>query len=136
MDITIKIGLIVFNVIVMSTLLIFNQNIASAQQEKKSFYLFPEEIEGLEEEILKILHDSFSLKTMVAKKGDNVTVNFYNTEAIERHNFVLNQPYDIIQDLAGGQNATFSFIADNEGIYEYQCSYHLPTMTGQLVVLP
>ena len=136
MDITIKIGLIVFNVIVMSTLLIFNQNIASAQQEKKSFYLFPEEIEGLEEEILKILHDYFSLKTMVAKKGDNVTVNFYNTEAIERHNFVLNQPYDIIQDLAGGQNATFSFIADNEGIYEYQCSYHMPTMTGQLVVLP
>ena len=53
-----------------STLLIFNQNIASAQQEKRSFYLFPEEIEGLEEEILKIPHDSFSLKTVVAKKGD------------------------------------------------------------------
>jgi hypothetical protein len=119
-----------------STLLIFNQSIASAQQEKGSFYLFSEEIEDLEEEFFKIPHDPFSLKTMVAKKVDNITVNFYNIEANEKHNFVLNQPYNIIQDLAGGLNATFSFVANKEGIYEYQCSYHLPTMTGQLVVLP
>ncbi|HJU59803.1 MAG TPA: cupredoxin domain-containing protein [Nitrososphaeraceae archaeon] len=111
-----------------------NNNITNSSS--RIFYLFPEEIEGLEEEILKIPHDSFSLKTMVAKKGDNITVNFYNTEAVEKHNFVLNQPYNIIKDLAGGQNATFSFIANKEKVYEYQCSYHLPTMTGQLVVLP
>ena len=73
---------------------------------------------------------------MVAKKGDNITFNFYNIEANEKHNFVLNQPYNIIKDLAGGQNVTFSFIANKEGIYEYRCSYHLLTMTGQLVVLP
>ena len=111
-----------------------NNNITNSSS--RIFYLFPEEIEGLEEVILKIPHDSFSLKTMVAKKGDNITVNFYNTEAVEKHNFVLNQPDNIIKDLAGGQNATFSFIANKEGVYEYQCSYHLPTMTGQLVVLP
>ena len=132
-------GLIIF---ILIGFLLLNTNVSYAQQanntstNNNSFYLFPEEIEDLEEEFFKIPHDSFSLKTMVAKKGDNVTVNFYNTEANEKHNFVLNQPYNIIQDLAGGQNATFSFIADNEGIYEYQCSYHLPTMTGQLVVLP
>jgi plastocyanin len=144
--------LIIFNLGILSALLLLTTNMAFAQQQQeekeninnnnntnsssRSFYLFPEEIEDLEEEFFKIPHDSFSLKTMVAKKGDNITVNFYNTEANERHNFVLiNQPYNIIQDLAGGQNATFSFIAAKEGIYEYQCSYHLPTMTGQLVVL-
>jgi plastocyanin len=144
-----KLELISFNLGILSILLLLNTNMAFAQQQEeninnnnntnsnsRSFYLFPEEIEGLEEEILKIPHDSFSLKTMIAKKGDNITINFYNTEANEKHNFVLNQPYNIIKDLAGGQNATFSFIADKEGIYEYQCSYHLPTMTGQLVVLP
>jgi hypothetical protein len=36
-------------------------------QEWKIFYLFPVEIEGVEEEILKIPHNSFSVKTMVAK---------------------------------------------------------------------
>lgn len=74
--------------------------------ENRSFYLFPEEIEDLEEEFFKIPHDSFSLKTMVAKKSDNITINFYNTEANEKHNFVLNQPYNIIQDLAGDQKST------------------------------
>lgn len=141
--------LIIFNLGILSTLLLLTTNMAFAQQQdeninnnnntnssSRSFYLFPEEIEDLEEEFFKIPHDSFSLKTMVAKKGDNITINFYNTEANEKHNFVLNQPYNIIQGLAGGQKSTFSFIANNEGIYEYQCSYHLPTMTGQLVVLP
>ena len=132
-------GLIIF---ILIGFLLLNTNVSYAQQanntstNNKSFYLFPEEIEDLEEEFFKIPHDSFSLKTMVAKKGDNITINFYNTEANEKHNFVLNQPYNIIQDLAGGQKSTFSFIANNEGAYEYQCSYHLPTMTGQLVVLP
>lgn len=56
--------------------------------ENRSFYLFPEEIEDLEEEFFKIPHDSFSLKTMVAKKGDNITINFYNTEANKKHNFI------------------------------------------------
>ena len=112
--------LIIFNLGILSTLLLLTTNMAFAQQQdeninnnnntnssSRSFYLFPEEIEDLEEEFFKIPHDSFSLKTMVAKKGDNITINFYNTEANEKHNFVLNQPYNIIQDLAGGQKSTF-----------------------------
>ena len=146
-----KSEVIIFHIGILTAFLLLNTNMAFAQQQEeeeninnnnntnsssRTFYLFPEEIEGLEEEIFKIPHDSFSLKTIVAKKGDSITVNFYNIEAVERHNFVLNQPYNIIQDLTGGQNVTFSFIANKEGIYEYQCSYHLPTMTGQLLVLP
>jgi ABC-type thiamin/hydroxymethylpyrimidine transport system permease subunit len=50
-----------------SAFLVFNTNTAVGQ-EKRNFYLFPVEIEGVEEEILKIPHDSFSIKTMIAKK--------------------------------------------------------------------
>ena len=118
-----------------SAFLVFNTNTAFGQ-EKRNFYLFPVEIEGVEEEILKIPHDSFSVKTMIAKKGDNMTIHYYNTEAQEKHNFVMLNPYNITKDLAGGQHAKISFIADKEGVYQYECTYHMPTMTGQLLVLP
>jgi plastocyanin len=39
-------------------------------------------------------------------------------------------------DLAGGQNATFSFKADTVGGFTYFCSYDLPSMIGHLEVLP
>jgi plastocyanin len=45
-------------------------------------------------------------------------------------------PYNITKDLKGGQHAKISFTADKEGIYQYECTYHMPTMTGQLLVLP
>jgi len=70
-------------------------------QEWKIFYLFPVEIEGEEEVILKIPHNSFSVKTMVAKKGENVAIYYYNIEAPEKHNFVILNLYNITKDLPG-----------------------------------
>ncbi|MGB9168159.1 MAG: cupredoxin domain-containing protein [Nitrososphaeraceae archaeon] len=99
------------------------------------YYIFPTEIEGIEEEFLKIPHDAYSVQTIVAKKGDNLTINFYNTEGEERHTFTLDSPYAINEDLKGGQNSIIKFVADKEGIFTYYCAYHLPTMTGKLVVL-
>ena len=122
--------------ILSSTLFLLPTKNTAFAQEQKTFYLFPVEIEGVEEEILKIPHDSFSVKTMIAKKGDNVTIHYYNTEVQEKHNFVILNPYNITKDLPGGQNAKISFIADKEGVYQYECTYHMPTMTGQLLVLP
>ena len=72
---------------------------------------------------------------MVTKKGDNVTIHYYNP-AQEKHNFVLLNPYNITKDLPGDQHAKISFTADKEGIFQYECTYHMPTMTGQLLVLP
>ena len=43
----------------------------------------------------------FSVKTMIAKKVENMTIHYYNTEAQEKHNFVILNPYNITQDLAG-----------------------------------
>ncbi|MGD1837367.1 MAG: cupredoxin domain-containing protein [Nitrososphaeraceae archaeon] len=94
------------------------------------------EIEDIEEEFPKIPHDGFLPQTIVAEKGKNVTIKFYNTEANEPHTFTLDSPYNINEDLKGRENGTINFIADKEGVFTYYCIYHLPTMTGQLVILP
>ena len=115
---------------------VFAQNTTKNIGGALPYYLFPAEIEGVEEEILKIPHDAYTVQTIVAKKGDNLTIKFYNTEALEAHTFTLDTPYSINEDLQGGQNKTINFVADKEGIFTYYCIYHLPTMTGKLVVLP
>jgi nitrous-oxide reductase len=73
---------------------------------------------------------------MVVNKGDTVNVQFYNTDSTELHSFTIGMPYKIDKDVEGGQNATVTFTADQAGVFQYYCKYHLPTMTGQLVVMP
>jgi hypothetical protein len=46
---------------------------------------------------------------MIAKKGDNMTIHYYNTEAQEKHNFVILNPYNITKDLVGSQYAKNKF---------------------------
>jgi plastocyanin len=106
----------------------------------KTFYVFSAEVEGLDEATARIPGDIYTPPVIVVNGGDSVTVNFYNTEqeTEERHSFTIDaQPYSVDIDIAGGEsgNATFT-AADQEGIFPYYCKYHLPTMVGQLVVLP
>ena len=105
---------------------------------EKTFYVFTSEEENVDEEKLKIAGDSFDVKTLVANKGDKVTVKFYNVDEVqtERHSFTIGDPYkvDIDVGFAGNGNATFT--ADQTGVFTYYCKYHLPVMAGQLVVLP
>jgi plastocyanin len=54
----------------------------------------------------------------------------------ERHSFTIGDPYKVDIDLAFAQNGNARFTADQAGIFTYYCRYHLPVMTGQLVVLP
>ena len=107
----------------------------------KTFYVFSAEIEGLDEATARIPGDIFTPPLIVVNRGDSLTVNFYNTEQEieERHSFTIDaQPYSVDIDIAAGEsgNATFTAAADQEGIFPYYCKYHLPTMVGQLVVLP
>jgi len=44
--------------------------------------------------------------------------------------------YKVDIDLGFAQNGNATFTADQAGIFTYYCRYHLPVMTGQLVVLP
>jgi plastocyanin len=105
---------------------------------EKTFYVFTSEVEGVEEEKLKIAGDSFDVKTLVANKGDKVTLKFYNVDEIqtERHSFTIGDPYKVDIDVGFAENGNTTFTADQTGVFPYYCKYHLPVMTGQLLVLP
>jgi plastocyanin len=105
---------------------------------EKTFYIFTSEIENVAEEKLKVAGDYYSLPTIVANKGDKVTVKFYNVDDVktERHSFTIGDPYKVDIDLGFAQNGNATFTADQTGVFTFYCRYHLPVMTGQLLVLP
>jgi plastocyanin len=105
---------------------------------EKTFYILTSEEENVDEEKLKIAGDSFDVKTLVANKSDKVTVKFYNVDEVqtERHSFTIGDPYKVDIDLGFAENGNATFTADQTGVFTYYCKYHLPIMTGQLVVLP
>jgi nitrous oxide reductase len=105
---------------------------------EKTFYVFTGEVEGVDEEKLKIAGDPFDVKTLVANKGDKVTVKFYNVDEVqtERHSFTIGDPYKVDIDVGFAENGNASFAADQTGVFTFYCKYHLPVMTGQFVVLP
>jgi nitrous oxide reductase len=105
---------------------------------EKTFYVFTSEVENVDENKLKVAGDSFSVHTLVANKGDKVTVNFYNVDDVktERHSFTIGDPYKVDIDLGFAQNGNATFTADQTGLFTFYCRYHLPVMTGQLLVLP
>ena len=134
-----------------------NQTMAPASTNK-TFYLFNTELEGLDEATAGIPHYIYSLPVIVVNRGDSVTANLFNiaeteeeateeegtveeeeeaTEEEGRHSFTINTPpYSVDIDTAAGEPGNATFTADEEGIFEYYCKYHPPTMRGQLVVLP
>ncbi len=135
-----------------------NQTMAPTSTNK-TFYLFNTELEGLDEATAGIPHYIYSLPVIVANRGDSVTVNFFNiaeteeeeeeeteeegtveeeeTEEEGRHSFTIDTPpYSVDIDTAAGESGNVTFTADQEGIFQYYCKYHPPTMRGQLVVLP
>jgi plastocyanin len=67
-----------------------------------------------------------------------VTVHFYNVDDVktERHSFTIGDPYKVDIDLGFGENGSATFTADQSGVFTYYCRYHLPVMTGQLLILP
>ena len=105
---------------------------------EKAFYVFTSEIEGVDEGKLKVAGDVFSVNTLVANKGDKVTVHFYNVDPVkeERHSFTVGDPYAANIDLGFAESGNATFTADNVGVFPFYCQYHQPVMEGQLVVLP
>ena len=49
---------------------------------EKTFYVFTAEVEGVDEEKLKIVGDSYNVDTLVANKGDKVNIKFYNVDDV------------------------------------------------------
>jgi plastocyanin len=79
---------------------------------KKTFYVFSEEMEGINE------------------------THFYNLDPSDRHTFTMAAPYNINRDVGPLENATITFETSDPGVYRFYCTYHQPTMSGQVIVLP
>ncbi|CAN5485961.1 hypothetical protein BH18THE1_BH18THE1_20870 [soil metagenome] len=101
------------------------------------YYIFTQELNA-DEEKLGVSVAVYTLTNIIAHKGDNVTIHFYNTadDVKDRHTFSMQSPYKMNYDLAGGENKTFTFKADTVGGFTYYCTYDLPSMIGHLEVLP
>src|SRR3989338_543436 len=114
-----------------------NLEVGAPGINKNEFYIFTQELNADEEKI-GVPVAVFSLTEIVVHKGDNITIHFINPaeEPDDRHTFTLDSQYKMNYDLAGGESTTFSFTADTVGTFTYYCTYDLPSMVGQLVVLP
>lgn len=109
-----------------------------AEPQTREFYLFSEVDENLDEDELGIPPDKFSLEEITVNKGDRVVIHFYNLEpeeTQEHHSFSMFGPYEMHHDLNASTDKTIEFVAGESGIFQYQCVFHQPTMSGNLVVL-
>jgi len=114
-----------------------NLEVGAPGVNKNEYYIFTQELNA-DEDALGVPVAVFSLTEIVVHRGDNITIHFINPaeEADDRHTFTMQAPYQMNYDLAGGESTTFSFTADTVGTFTYYCTYDLPSMIGQLVVLP
>ncbi|MER5175845.1 MAG: cupredoxin domain-containing protein [Candidatus Nitrosocosmicus sp.] len=106
---------------------------SSSSTTNRTFYLFNSHVPNANETKLGIPTDLFTPSSISVNKGDIVTIHFYNVEN-EPHTFTIGMPYNIDKNVLPGQNTTIIFKADHDGIYQYYCKYHLPTMAGQLII--
>ena len=144
----IKVAAMVLIVISGFTFLMPTLSMASAQSsvpeevsapgvKANEYYIFTQELNA-DEAKLGLPVAVYTLTNIIVHKGDNVTIHFSNTadEVKDRHTFTMQAPYKMNHDLAGGENATFTFKADTVGGFTYYCTYDLPSMIGHLEVLP
>jgi hypothetical protein len=101
----------------------------------KTFHIFTSEIEGKEK--LK-LENSFYINSPAVKKGDKVTVNFYNENSVrqERHSFTIGDPYKVDIDIAFAENDDVTLTANNPTTNQYYSKKHQPLLAGQVLALP
>lgn len=107
--------------------------------QKREFWLFNSGMPEFNETMMGMPHDIYSMQTMTVREGDSVMIHFFNTEPSggDSHSFtMLDSPYAMNVQVAPGQNKTITFEASTVGTFSYFCTFHQPTMRGQLVVEP
>lgn len=114
-----------------------NLQVGAPGVNTNEFYIFTQELNA-DEEKFGVPVAVFTLTQITVHKGDNVTIHFINPaeEPADIHSFSMEAPYQMHYHLDGGQSTEFSFTADTVGTFTYYCKYDLPSMTGQLIVLP
>jgi plastocyanin len=104
---------------------------------KREFWLFNSGIPEFNDTMMGMPHDVYSVQTITVKQGDTVVIHFFNKEpqSGDHHSFtILDQPYKMDIEVNPGENKTITFNANVAGTFTYICTFHQPTMRGQLVV--
>jgi plastocyanin len=105
----------------------------------KTFYLFNGD-SGSNKNVTHMPPDTFVPDTITVNKGDRVNIIFWNTEPVkggDPHNFMTGAPYDInTGNIPPQQSKVIHFVATVAGAFPFFCSIHMPTMRGELVILP
>ena len=71
--------------------------------------------------------------SIVAKKGDSVTLQLVNRHADE-HGFEI-AAFNVKEVVAGEKTSTVKFTADKAGIFPIKCQLHPAHVVGQMLVL-
>jgi len=111
----------------------------SPAAQTRNFYLFSvdQSFNSTLAAGLKADYD-FSTNVITINKGDTLVIHFYNPTD-KSHTFTMTSPYanDIVlpamtSSLIRSANVTIS--ATQAGIFPFYCRFHLPSMSGSLVV--
>lgn len=105
----------------------------------REFWLFNSDIPDFNETKMGMPHDVYSMPTIAVFKDDTVVIHFFNTEEIggDNHSFtIFDKPYNINVVVTPSENRTITFDANATGTFSYYCTFHQPTMRGQLIVQP
>ncbi|MDI1495060.1 MAG: nitrous oxide reductase [Cenarchaeum symbiont of Oopsacas minuta] len=120
-------------------LILYDVDEESSVPTVRDIYLFSKVDKNIDEEKFGIPPDQFSTEQIIVNKGDTVNVHFYNLEPVEtqeHHTFTINgKPYNVDLDINAGESDIVTFTATKDGIFKYVCTYHEPTMVGNLIVL-
>jgi plastocyanin len=83
---------------------------------------------------------AYSSSFITVNKGDTLAVHFYNPTD-QNHTFTLGSPYanDVFvaahpTDASPIHNATITINANQAGIFSFHCRFHMPSMSGNIVV--
>jgi plastocyanin len=71
---------------------------------------------------------------IIVNEGDEVTLEILGVNGDE-HPTVIDG-YDISFTVKRGELTTVTFTADKAGVFPFHCGVHMPSMTGELIVLP
>ena len=77
---------------------------------------------------------AFEPGTIVVNEGDEVTLQLFGIHGDEHPSVI--QGYDVSFNIKRGELEQVTFTADQPGVFPLICADHMPSMVGQLVVLP
>ncbi|HEV2193347.1 MAG TPA: cupredoxin domain-containing protein [Nitrosopumilaceae archaeon] len=104
---------------------------------KREYWLFNSHIPDFNETKMGMPRDVYSMPSITVNKGDTIVIHFFNTESEggDHHSFTISDnAYNINVALSPGENKTMTFNANTAGIFPFICTFHKPTMKGQLIV--